>query len=430
MPSQSDHLGTERQLPAVKRLTFRGWISVFFVGLAVFLLGIPVTAPTLAYAQESGVRGWSLRWLVAPRKQERLEPQADIPRARTKKRTKKASKSRNNSTIARQRAEPEVPVVEKQPDAKVVLVVGDFLGGGLAEGLAAVYAENPRIRIVDKSNGSSGLVREDFYNWPQEIGPLIEAEKPAAVVVMLGSNDRQQLRVGDASEAPRTDKWTKEYDRRTKAFATAIRQHKVPLLWVGIPAFKSSKMTSDMLAFNEVYRTSAESVQGEFVDVWDGFVDENGSFVTVGPDINGQPVRLRSDDGINLTRAGKRKLAFYAEKPLNKMLGETTSPNAAATAPAALPALAPDGAGVPAPIDRTVPISLNDPELDGGTELLGARPSADIATRSPTDRLTIDGLAPEAAPGRADDFSWPRRTPSPATAAAPTTPETTATINR
>ncbi|MFU0505414.1 SGNH/GDSL hydrolase family protein [Pseudaminobacter sp. NGMCC 1.201702] len=417
-------------MPAVKRLTFRGWISALLIGLAVLMSGFSIAAPTLAYAQESSIRTWSLRKLFAPRKQERLEPRADVQRsARPKARTKKSVKSRG-SAIARQRAEPEAPVVEKQPDAKVVLVVGDFLGGGLAEGLTAVYAENPRIRIVDKSNGSSGLVREDFYNWPQEIGPLIEAEKPAAIVVMLGSNDRQQLRVDGASEAPRTDKWTKEYDRRTKAFATAIRQHKVPLLWVGIPAFKSSKMTSDMLAFNEVYRTSAESVQGEFVDVWDGFVDENGSFVTVGPDINGQPVRLRSDDGINLTRAGKRKLAFYAEKPLNKMLGETTSPNAAATAPAALPALAPDGGGVPAPIDRTVPISLNDPELDGGTELLGARPSADIAARSPTDRLTIDGLAPEAAPGRADDFSWPRRTASPATTAAPTTPETTATINR
>ena len=32
--------------------------------------------------------------------------------------------------------------------------------------------------------------------------------------------------------------------------------------------------------------------------------------------MNGQPVRLRSDDGINLSKAGKRKVAFYAEKPL------------------------------------------------------------------------------------------------------------------
>lgn len=402
------------------------WIPAFLVGLAVLVAGFSVAAPTFAYAQESGIRTWSLRKLFAPRKQERVEPPANVRRstARPKARKRAPAKSRA-APIAREPAAPQAPIVEKQADAKVVLVVGDFLGGGLAEGLEAVYAENPHIRIVDKSNGSSGLVRDDFFDWPQEIGPLIEAEKPAAVVVMLGSNDRQQLDVDGVGEAPRSEKWTQEYNRRTKAFAKAITERKAPFIWVGIPAFKSPKMTSDMLAFNEVYRAASESAGSEFVDIWDGFVDENGSFVTVGPDVNGQAVRLRSDDGINLTRAGKRKLAFYAEKPLNKLLGETTSPEAATGEPTALPAIAPDETGVLAPIDRTVPISLNDPELDGGMELLGARPSADIAARSPADQRTSEGPGPEPSPGRADDFSWPRK---PATAKTRTEPETTATI--
>ncbi|TIM80838.1 MAG: DUF459 domain-containing protein, partial [Mesorhizobium sp.] len=73
-------------------------------------------------------------------------------------------------------------------------------------------------------------------------------------------------------------------------------------------------------------RSTAESHGGEFVDIWDGFVDEEGAFVTSGPDINGQPVRLRTDDGIRVSKAGKRKLAFYAEKPLLKILGMTAPP--------------------------------------------------------------------------------------------------------
>ncbi len=93
-----------------------------------------------------------------------------------------------------------------------------------------------------------------------------------------------------------------------------------------MPAFKSTSMTADMLAFNDIYRRVAENAKGEFVDVWDGFVDENGAFVMSGPDINGQPVRLRSSDGINVTKAGKRKLAFYAEKPLSKIFGDAKAP--------------------------------------------------------------------------------------------------------
>ena len=75
----------------------------------------------------------------------------------------------------------------------MVLVVGDFLAGGLAEGLSTAFAENPHVRVVDRTNGSSGLARDDFYDWPARIGELIDAEKPAAVVVMLGANDRQQM---------------------------------------------------------------------------------------------------------------------------------------------------------------------------------------------------------------------------------------------
>ena len=385
-------------------------IPALLLALVLLVTGFPAAAPSPASAQELIGRAWSLRDLFAPRRERRLEPQADIP-ARPKARTK--------TRKAAPPSKPRAPVVEEEPqveklaDARIVLVVGDFLSSGLAEGLQGVYAENPRIRIVDRSNGSSGFVRDDFYDWPKEIGPLIEAEKPAAIVVMLGSNDRQQMRVGEAREAPRSENWTKEYEHRAASFAKAMSERKVPFIWVGVPAFKASKMTSDMLAFNDLYRTASETVGAEFVDIWDGFVDENGAFITTGPDINGQPVRLRS----NLTRAGKRKLAFYAEKPLNKILGEIAAPGAAASTPA-LPALAPDAPA--APVDRTVPISLSDPELDGGSELLGA--PGNIPSVSRDKKLATQESGPAVAPGRADDFSWPRKAPPPALS-----PQTTAT---
>src|SRR5690606_38850702 len=64
-------------------------------------------------------------------------------------------------------AEPPVPtveVVEKAPDARKVLVLGDFVAGGLAWGLDQVFAEQPKVAVVDKSNNASGLVRADYYD--------------------------------------------------------------------------------------------------------------------------------------------------------------------------------------------------------------------------------------------------------------------------
>ncbi|MER9947006.1 DUF459 domain-containing protein [Mesorhizobium sp. M0047] len=391
-------------------------MPVLILAVIVLAVGVAGVFHAPAMAQEQQDRGWSLRDLLFPRRSERFEPPQDIQKARPRPMVKKPR-------APRPPAEPETPVVEKAPDARAVLVVGDFMAAGLAEGLDTAFAENAGVRIVVRSNGSSGFVRDDFYNWPEQIKSLIETEKPAAVIVMLGSNDRQQMKIGDIRELPRSENWTKEYERRADAFGKAITETKVPFLWVGMPAFRVQKMTSDMLAFNDIYRQAAESHGGEFVDIWDGFVDENGAFVTSGPDINGQPVRLRADDGINVSKAGKRKLAFYTEKPLLKILG-LTAPGSAVTAsaPAGAPVEAPAPAAAPIVIDRTAPMLLSDPALDGGTELLGAAPLAKANPDLPGEKLIIEGKAPNASPGRADDFSWPPK--------ATTATDTTTAISR
>lgn len=393
-------------------------MPIFALVLAVLAVAAASAFHTPAMAQEEPSRGWSLRDLLFPRRSERIEPPFDIQQPRPKAKTKKRA--------PRPPAEPETPIVEKAPDARVVLVVGDFMASGLGEGLDTAFAENPAVRIVVRGNGSSGFVRDDFYNWPEQIKSLIENEKPAAVVVMLGSNDRQQMKVGDVREQPRSENWTKEYESRTDAFGKAIAETKVPFLWVGMPAFRLPKMTSDMLAFNDIYHSTAQKHGGEFVDVWDGFVDENGAFATSGPDINGQAVRLRSDDGINVSKAGKRKLAFYTEKPLAKILG-LAAPGSVTTvsAPAGAPVEAPTPNAAPIVIDRTVPMLLSDPALDGGSELLGVAAPAKAGPNLPGEKLVIQGKAPDASPGRADDFSWPPKT-RPATAAA--TSDTTTAI--
>jgi hypothetical protein len=312
--------------------------------------------------------------------------------------------------------EPELAAVEKVENARVVLVVGDFLGSGLAEGLMDAYVESPGVRVIDRTRGSSGFVRGDYFNWPTEISPMLDAEKPAAVLVMIGSNDRQQMSVGGSREEKRTEAWTKEYETRATAFATAVREKNIPLIWVGMPAFKSSSLTSDMLAFNDIYRRVAENVKGEFVDIWDGFVDESGAFVMSGPDMNGQPVKLRSSDGINVTKAGKRKLAFYVEKPLSKILGDAVLPNGGTLGTQQLPDVTLQPGSKPA-TDRTVPVSLTDPEIDGGSELLGLKVTPKGKPGTPVERLTIEGIAADAAPGRADDFSGQKVAPEETTTA-------------
>ena len=401
-----------------RRIPTASFAPVLPVVWAMGLLDPAAVSAPPAFAQEGGgLRPWLRNLFAPPERRERIEPRVGLPGVTTGK--PRTTKARKKPAVPKP-AEPQVVAVEKKTDAKVVLIIGDFLGSGLAEGLSDVYAQSPDVIILDRTKGSSGFVRDDVMDWPAEIGKLIETEKPAAVIAMLGSNDRQQMRVDGNREQPRSEAWTREYTRRTEALGKAVQPSKVPFFWVAMPPFKSSKMTSDMLAFNDIYQASAEAVDGEFIDIWDGFVDENGAFVTTGPDVNGQPVKLRANDGINFTKAGKRKLAFYVEKPLAKILG---------TAPGAVPILAgpppaAPGTGAPA-IDTGIPISLSDPELDGGAELLGADMGTKEPPRTPGEKLAIEGIAPDPAPGRADDFSWPPKLP-PVTTTGGTPDKTTA----
>ena len=389
------------------------WLGLIAAIAAPPLLAIS-TVP--ASAQEERRGGGILQFLFGRRDRAPVEPVK--PRAAKRRSSGAASSSR-----AAAPAEPKQEAVEKLPEARTILVVGDFLASGLAEGLEEAFAKSPGIRVVSRANGSSGFVRDDFYNWPAEIGPIIAEEKPAVALVMIGSNDRQEMKVGENREDVRSDAWMKEYEARATRLAESIRQSGVPLLWVGMPSFKAGSMSADMVALNDVFRTVAEGVGGEFIDIWDGFVDENGAFAAVGPDINGQRVRLRGSDGINLTRAGKRKVAFYAERPLNRLLGGAAGPGIASLGPSG-GAVAP---GIdPADIDRTQPIALADPALDGAAGLLGAPMDAKQENSAmPIEQLVQKGIAPAGRPGRADDFS---SDPLAAAPVAPASAETTATI--
>lgn len=303
---------------------------------------------------------------------------------------------------------PETPSkTEKSVDAKTVLVVGDFMAGGLSEGLAAAFELEAGVVILDKSRGSSGFVRDDVFNWPQNLAGLITETKPAVVVAMIGTNDRQQMVVNGIREAIQSPAWSAEYEKRVSAFAEAAKSSGVPLVWVGVPPFKQQSMRAGILEFNDLYRKKAETASGSFVDIWDGFLDDQGLFTINGVDHTGQPAKLRSSDGINLTKAGRRKVAFFAEKPIRVALGSLPqqAPLAVSIGPFALPGPVRPASALPENVTSLPPVSLFDPAFDGGDELMGGdvNPPAGMPNL-PANALYLRGEMPAPQPGRNDEL--------------------------
>jgi hypothetical protein len=296
------------------------------------------------------------------------------------------------------------PKRQSKPQEYVV-VIGDTIAEQLAQGLAeAFFAERPEVAIIKKTRASSGLVRSDFYNWIAEAGNIVANERATAFVVALGSNDRQPLRDETGAHEIRSDRWRDIYIKRVDDLLAKLKEKNTPVYLIGMPAMSSPRLSSDMQYLNEIFRERAVKAGVRYIDVWEGFVDQQGQFISSGPALDGQTRRLRIADGVHFTRFGGRKLAHYVELDLVRLFdarvrgpflpyGVEQGPIAPGTKPIAGPVL-----------PLTAPIGQAR-ALEGATQNTSAIPASIDPNAAKT---LVDGVPLPPVEGRADDFRWPR----------------------
>lgn len=381
------------------RLTIARLVACLVIGLAVCLSagGSP------AFAQERHRTLFDLlfgNYRKAPEQAAPVVPQKRKPKPKPK----------SSSILTIDSSNADVPV-QKLETARRVLVIGDFMASSIGDGLLDVFAGEPGIVIDQKTDGASGLVRNDHRNWSAELPGLLDTIKPVAVVAALGSNDRQRMLIDGTREEFHTAKWTTEYERRIADLTSIATRRQIPVFWVGAPPFQSPSLTADIVTINLMLRRQVEAAGGTFIDIWEGFIDADGKFTATGSGVDGQQARLRGSDGVSLTKAGRAKAAFYVEKPLRRILGDTTAP--AATDPAmanyTLPDLTMPSAPMPTVITRTEPLGMTDPTLDGGNVLAaratpGAAGGGPLGAPSARDRLVLHGDTGTPPVGRVDDY--------------------------
>lgn len=341
------------------------------------------------------------------------------------------------------RRAPSTIVVRDAPGAPVVepttfiTVFGDSLAELLAGGLGYAYESNEAIRVSKRTRSSSGLVRSDFFDWPASVREyLAGADKITVAVIMLGSNDKQAFRdPALAGFEPLSDGWKQAYQARISEVIRAFAEKGISVVWVGMPIMEGARYAADMLVLNEVTRAAARDAGAAYVDLWEPFADEQNRYSTLGPDMNGDIVRLRAADGIHFTKAGARKAAHFVEIEIKRALNQQPQAEAMIGLPAdgsypsaSDPALQPggveriidqiarsalDGEPLPAVTLPQKPVAgpivpLNAFEMTAGGRLVaGPIPAGRSDAARLVERVLVQGQAPDPKPGRADDFRWP-----------------------
>jgi len=330
--------------------------------------------------------------------------------------------------------------------------MGDSMADWLAYGLEDALSDTPEIGILRRHRTGSGLIRYDQRNetleWAQGARDLLASEKPNYIVMMVGLNDRQSIRVRGApaparatkppadkpltlgqdpenpdqpavtpeESAQRTpgvyefhsEKWEELYTKRIDDTIAVLKSKGVPVFWVGLPSLRTPKATTEAQYLNELFRARAEKAGIVYVDVWDGFVDELGRFTLLGPDYEGQNRRLRANDGIHFTKPGARKLAHYLEREINRVAPLTAEPVTLPEQQQQTPTARPGGATARPLNGPAVPLALYAYARQG-EELIGTASNRGEGTSQIAAHVLVKGDTIEAPAGRADDFAWPRR---------------------
>jgi hypothetical protein len=199
-----------------------------------------------------------------------------------------------------------------------LLITGDSLQESMGPQLTG-YANATKRTVAGCTvpKYSTGLVRDDFFDWPAYAKELSASRDPEAVSFMIGGNDAQNMSVGGRILEAGSAEWAAEYQRRAAAVMSAFARPSRRVYWIGMPIARSERHTRVFQVANAAVKKAAAGVAGvQYVDIWAMFAP-HGVYQDSFADEYGRVQRMRSSDGIHLSTAGAGYLARRMLKTLN-----------------------------------------------------------------------------------------------------------------
>lgn len=196
-------------------------------------------------------------------------------------------------------------------DPLTIWTIGDSTAQALGQLLSVNFANDTRVATRTVSMNSTGLTRQDFYDWPAALPALLAEGAPDAVIVSLGDNDAQPLQANGSSTfvGVGSPEWIAEYARRLAGFVDQLSAAGSRVYLVGQPVMRDPVFNDRIAVVDRAYRSLASANPGvTYIDSRALLGDDAGGYTDTLPDA-GESVEVRNTDGVHLSLEGARWMA-------------------------------------------------------------------------------------------------------------------------
>jgi hypothetical protein len=203
-----------------------------------------------------------------------------------------------------------------------LLDIGDSIGEDLGFGVGDVFSGDSYVHVLQEGQVDTGLVQQNYYNWPGHLQLELNKFHPGAVVIMMGANDDQNLDVNGQVYTPLSSGWIAAYTKRVQYLMEESLAAGARVIWVGLPPMGGGNITNAFVKrVNTIFEIQAHDHPGvTFVPSWFLLAGPKGQFEEF-LKINGSEVQVRTSDGLHLDPAGWDLLAHALVRPMEYAWG-------------------------------------------------------------------------------------------------------------
>lgn len=199
-----------------------------------------------------------------------------------------------------------------ETDPLVVWTLGDSTAQALGQLLENDLGAVPGVETRTVYKNSTGLTRQDFYDWPAALPSYLAQGAPDVVVLSMGDNDAQALKpLGSGTFVDVGEPgWLEEYQRRLTGFVGQLTAAGSRVYLVGQPVMRDPTFAARIAVVDQAYRNvAAANPDVTYISSRALLGDERGAYTDTLPGTGGAVVTVRNSDGIHLSLEGARWLA-------------------------------------------------------------------------------------------------------------------------